>query len=310
VISAFLLIFFVITIIFVVAFLYVSSIIATLPKVRAINFTEKDNSETGRVIACIGDSLTHGNIGDCWVERLRQEFPKDIILNEGINGDVVWQVHQRIDPILKCKPDIAIIMIGSNDAMASFNKNSGERYKRNNSLPEVPTFEAMASFNKNSGERYKRNNSLPEVPTFENYQKLLSELIDHLSAIPKIALCTLPPIGEHQDSSINQHINKFNDCIKLTAQEKNTSLLPVSDSLWDELDKRLYPLRSDYDPNTLPILRRIYGGVIHHYVFKKSWDKVAESKGQWLLFDQIHLGERAAKIIFNLTKNYISSSQS
>ena len=280
-ISAFLLIFFVITIIFVVAFLYVSSIIATLPKGRAINFTEKDNSETGRVIACIGDSLTHGNIGDCWVERLRQEFPKDIILNEGINGDVVWQVHQRIDPILKCKPDIAIIMIGSNDAMASFNKNSGERYKR--------------------------NNSLPEVPTFENYQKLLSELIDHLSAIPKIALCTLPPIGEHQDSSINQHINKFNDCIKLTAQEKNISLLPVSDSLWDELDKRLYPLRSDYDPNTLPILRRIYGGVIHHYVFKKSWDKVAESKGQWLLFDQIHLGERAAKIIYKLTKNYISS---
>jgi lysophospholipase L1-like esterase len=284
VISAFLLIFFVITIIFVVAFLYVSSIIATLPKGRAINFTEKDNSETGRVIACIGDSLTHGNIGDCWVERLRQEFPKDIILNEGINGDVVWQVHQRIDPILKCKPDIAIIMIGSNDAMASFNKNSGERYKR--------------------------NNSLPEVPTFENYQKLLSELIDHLSAIPKIALCTLPPIGEYQDSSINQHINKFNDCIKLTAQEKNISLLPVSNSLRNELDKRLYPLRSDYDPKTLPILRRIYGGVMHHYIFKKSWDKVAESKGQWLLFDQIHLGERAAKIIFNLTKNYISSSQS
>ena len=233
------------------------------------------------MIACIGDSLTHGNIGDCWVESLRQEFPKDIFLNEGINGDVVWQVHQRIEPILKCKPDIAIIMIGSNDAMASFNKNSGERYKR--------------------------NNNLPEVPTFENYQKLLSELIDHLSAIPKIVLCTLPPIGEHQNSSINQHINKFNDCIKLTAQEKNISLLPVSDSLWDELDKRLYPVRSDYDPNTLPIFRRIYGGVIHHYIFKKSWDKVAESKGQWLLFDQIHLGERAAKIIFNLTKNYISS---
>ena len=217
----------------------------------------------------------------CWVESLRQEFPKDIFLNEGINGDVVWQVHQRIEPILKCKPDIAIIMIGSNDAMASFNRNSGERYKR--------------------------NNSLPEVPTFENYQKLLSELIDHLSTIPKIVLCTLPPIGEHQDSSINQHINKFNDCIKLTAQEKNISLLPVSDSLWDELDKRLYPVRSDYDPNTLPILRRIYGGVMHHYVFKKSWDKVAESKGQWLLFDQIHLGERAAKIIYKLTKNYISS---
>ena len=278
----FFIIFLATVILIAVAFFYVSSIIATPPNGRAIDLAEQERPKIGRVIACIGDSLTHGNIGVCWVESLRQKFPKDIFLNEGINGDVVWQVHQRIEPILKCKPDIAIIMIGSNDAMASFNKNSGERYKR--------------------------NNSLPEVPTFENYQKLLSELIDHLSTIPKIVLCTLPPIGEHQDSSINQHINKFNDCIKLTALEKNISLLPVSDSLWDELDKRLYPLRSDYDPNTLPILRRIYGGVIHHYVFKKSWDKVAESKGQWLLFDQIHLGERAAKIIYKLTKNYISSS--
>ena len=277
----FLIIFLATVILIAVAFFYVSSIIATPPNGRAINLTEQEHPKIGRVVACIGDSLTHGNIGVCWVESLRQEFPKDIFLNEGINGDVVWQVHQRIEPILKCKPDIAIIMIGSNDAMASFNKNSGERYKR--------------------------NNSLPEVPTFENYQKLLLDLIDRLSTIPKIVLCTLPPIGEHQDSSINQHINKFNDCIKLTAQEKNISLLPVSDSLWGELDKRLYPLRSDYDPNTLPILRRIYGGVIHHYVFKKSWDKVAESKGQWLLFDQIHLGERAARIIYKLTKNYISS---
>ena len=277
----FLLVIVIASIIIVVVFLYVSSIIATPPKGSAEEFLESDHPKEGRIIACIGDSLTHGNIGVCWVESLRQEFPKDIFLNEGINGDVVWQVHQRIEPILKCKPDIAIIMIGSNDAMASFNKNSGKRYKR--------------------------NNNLPEVPTFENYQKLLLELIDHLSTIPKIALCTLPPIGEHQDSSVNQHINKFNDCIKLTAQEKNISFLPVSDSLWDELDKRLYPVRSDYDPNTLPIFRRIYGGVIHHYIFKKSWDKVAESKGQWLLFDQIHLGERAAKIIFNLTKNYISS---
>jgi lysophospholipase L1-like esterase len=277
----FFIIFLATVILIAVAFFYVSSIIATPPNGRAIDLTEQERPKIRRVVACIGDSLTHGNIGVCWVESLRQEFPKDIFLNEGINGDVVWQVHQRIEPILKCRPDIAIIMIGSNDAMASFNKNSGERYKR--------------------------NNSLPEVPTFENYQKLLSELIDRLSTIPKIVLCTLPPIGEHQNSSINHHINKFNDCIKLTAQEKNISLLPVSDSLWDELDKRLYPLRSDYDPNTLPILRRIYGGIIHHYVFKKSWDKVAESKGQWLLFDQIHLGERAAKIIYKLTKNYISS---
>ena len=264
-----------------VVFFYVSSIISTLPKGTANNLLQTKPIKTGRVIACIGDSLTHGNIGDCWVENLRREFPEDVFLNEGINGDVVWQVQKRIKPILACKPDAVIIMIGTNDAMASFDNDSGKRYKS--------------------------NNKLPEVPTFKSYQKLLPELIDSFSDVSKIALLTIPPIGENKDSAINSHVKKYNEFIELTAKNKNISLLPVSRLLWDDLSIRTYPFKSDYDPSPNPIMRRIYGGLVHHYVFKKSWDDVAKSKGQWLLFDQIHLGERGAKIVFNITKKYISS---
>ena len=264
-----------------VAFFYVSLIAATPPKGRADDLSKKLSLKSGRVIACIGDSLTHGNIGECWVESLRNEYPGDIVLNEGINGDVVWQVNKRIEPIINCSPDIIILMIGSNDAMASFNKKSGQRYKS--------------------------NNKLPEIPTFENYQKLLPKLLDRLNGTSKIAICTLPPIGENKHSAINQHVRKFNNFIELTANNKNINLIPVSDLLWDELSKRTYPVKSDYDPNSLPIIRRIYGGMMHHYIFKKSWDEIAKSKGQWLLFDQIHLGGHAAKILFNATKKYISS---
>jgi lysophospholipase L1-like esterase len=266
---------------FTAAYLYISSIIATPPKGRAKDLLLSNDSEDRRVIACIGDSLTHGNIGDCWVETLRNEFPEDIFLNEGINGDVVWQVQQRLEPILACKPDIVILMIGSNDVMASFNKKSGESYRR--------------------------NNKLPEVPTFESYQKLLPKLIDSLSASSKIAICTLPPIGENKDSIVNNHVNKFNKFIELIAKNKNITLLPVSKLLREDLSIRTYPSRSDYDPSTLPIIKRIYGGAVQHYIFKKSWDEVAKSKGQWILFDQVHLGERGAKIVFNIVKKYISS---
>ena len=264
-----------------VVYFYVSSIAATPPKGRADDLSQELSLKSGRVIACIGDSLTHGNIGECWVERLRNEYPEDIVLNEGINGDVAWQVNNRIESIVNCSPDIIILMIGSNDAMASFNKKSGERYKS--------------------------NNKLPEIPTFKSYKKLLPKLLDRLNGTSKIAICTLPPIGENIDSAINVHIRKFNDFIELTANNKNINLIPVSNLLWDELSKRTYPVKSDYDPNSLPIIRRIYGGMMHHYIFKKSWDEIAKSKGQWLLFDQIHLGERAAKILFNATKKYISS---
>jgi acyl-CoA thioesterase I len=101
-------------------------------------------------------------------------------------------------------------------------------------------------------------------------------------------LCTLPPIGENKDSQINQHVNQFNDFLRQIAQEKNLSLLPVSENLWNDLAMREFPYINDYNPNSISLLRRIYGGVMHHYIFKHPWDKIARSKRQWLLFDQIH----------------------
>ncbi len=250
------------------------------PQGRAQDYLDQEVMPQGRLIICIGDSLTHGNLGTCWVEHLREEFPQDIFLNEGINGDVIWQVHERLEPILKCRADLAILMIGSNDAMGSFDQSSGKYYKNNNKLPDIPTFDA--------------------------YKKLLPELIDRLSEIPNIALCTLPPIGEYPDSAINQHIGKFNVFIKKTAEDKNISVLDVSDSMWNELSKRTYQVKKNYNPKMTVIAKDMYGARIQHYVFKKPWDRIAESRGQWLLFDQIHLGERGARVMLSLTKEYIS----
>ena len=87
-------------------FVYVLIITVKLPQGRAIEMIEKGRPKIGRLVACIGDSLTHGNLGVCWVNHLRHEFPNDKFLNEGINGDVVWQVHERLEPILKCHPDV------------------------------------------------------------------------------------------------------------------------------------------------------------------------------------------------------------
>ncbi len=250
------------------------------PQGRAQDYLDQEVMPQGRLIICIGDSLTHGNLGTCWVEHLREEFPQDMFLNEGINGDVIWQVHERLEPILKCRADLAILMIGSNDAMGSFDQSSGKYYKNNNKLPDIPTFDA--------------------------YKKLLPELIDRLSEIPNIALCTLPPIGEYPDSAINQHIGKFNVFIKKTAEDKNISVLDVSDSMWNELSKRTYQVKKNYNPKMTVIAKDMYGARIQHYVFKKPWDRIAESRGQWLLFDQIHLGERGARVMLSLAKEYIS----
>ena len=264
------------------AFFYVAKIISTLPVGRAEDYLNKQSQTNKKIVACIGDSLTHGNVGQSWVDYLRLEFKDTIFLNEGINANTSWQVLQRLEPILECKPDVIILMIGTNDALGSFDVNSGLRYKR--------------------------NNKLPEVPTFDKYKEYLPKIIERLSVSSKVAICTLPPIGENKESKVNQHVNQFNDFIKIVAKQKNIHLLQVSDSLWSDIDSRTYPSEIDYNPKSIPLLRRIFGGIFHHYLFKKSWNDIAESKGQWILFDQIHLNERGANIVFNLVKSFISKS--
>ena len=266
----------------VAAFFYVSKIISTLPVGRAEDYLNKQSQTNKKIVACIGDSLTHGNVGQSWVDYLRLEFKDTIFLNEGINANTSWQVLQRLEPILECKPDVIILMIGTNDALGSFDVNSGLRYKR--------------------------NNKLPEVPTFDKYKEYLPKIIERLSVSSKVAICTLPPIGENKESKVNQHVNQFNDFIKIVAKQKNIHLLQVSDSLWSDIDSRTYPSGIDYNPKSIPLMRRIFGGIFHHYLFKKSWNDIAESKGQWILFDQIHLNERGAYIVFNLVKSFISKN--
>ena len=137
----FILVLIAVAITFAAAFFYVSKIISTPPKGRAEDFLSRNVKSDKKIIACIGDSLTHGNIGQNWIDYLRKEFPNDVFLNEGINANTAWQVIQRLDPILQCQPDLIILLIGTNDALGSFDINSGLRYKKNNELPEVPTLE-------------------------------------------------------------------------------------------------------------------------------------------------------------------------
>jgi lysophospholipase L1-like esterase len=264
------------------AFFYVAKIISTLPRGRAEDHLSINDISGKKIIACIGDSLTHGNIGQSWVDYLRKEFPNDVFLNEGINANTAWQVIQRLDPILQCQPDLIILLIGTNDALGSFDINSGLRYKK--------------------------NNELPEVPTLEKYKEHLNELIEKIGMQSKIAICTLPPIGENVNSEVNQHVNLFNDYIELIAKQKNLTLLPVSEALWREMESRAYPLRSEYNPKTRLLFKRIFGGIFHHYLFKRSWNDISKSKGQWILFDQIHLNERGAEIVYKLVKDFISKS--
>ena len=84
--------------------------------------------------------------------------------------------------------------------------------------------------------------------------------------------------------------------------------MSVSDALWSDIQSRTYPSKLEYNPKVIPLFRRIFGGIFHHYIFKKSWNDISSAKGQWILSDQIHLNERGAEIVYKLAKDFIAKS--
>ena len=148
------------------------------------------------VVLCLGDSLTHGRIGHDWVADLRARHPEWHVVNAGINGQVTWQMLQRVDELLALEPAAVLLLTGCNDCMASLDRADGEAYRDGNDLPQVP-----------------------DLPWFE---RCLGELLERLEGVPT-AVLTLAPLGEDGVD----HVDPFNGVIRRLAPV----VLPLNERL-------------------------------------------------------------------------------
>ena len=138
-----------------------------------------DKEYNKKLVVFAGNSITHGRVGYDWVRSLSLNDTSKIYLNAGMNGDLAWNVNQRIDEIINCDPDLVFLLIGSNDAMGSLSKDAGEFYKKFKNLTRLP---ALGWYEK-------------------NYDQILQKLLKSTSA--KIILITIPWVGEREDSKNN-----------------------------------------------------------------------------------------------------------
>ena len=149
-----------------------------------------DKEDNKKLVVFAGNSITHGRVGYDWVRSLSLNDTSKIYLNAGMNGDLAWNVNQRIDEIIKCDPDLVFLLIGSNDAMGSLSKEAGEFYIKFKNLPLLPALDWYE----------------------KNYDQILKKILKSTSA--KIILITIPWVGEHEDSKIISIIKDHNKVIK------------------------------------------------------------------------------------------------
>lgn len=232
---------------------------------------------TQKVVVCVGDSHTHGFVGANYVRLLEQQFvDKEIqFVNAGINGNLAWNVLQRLDDIIACQPDMVTLLVGTNDVNATFS----------------PEWE----------ENYRQQQGIPETPSIGWYQENIEAIIERLQTetSAKIAILSLPMLGEDLESESNQKIIQYNALLAEIVQQKNITYLP----LHQQLSKLLSPESSPPPYNgEIDLMTR---AMFQHHILRKSWDDISGQNGFDVLTDHIHLNDKAAKVIANLVASLL-----
>ena len=99
-------------------------------------------------VVCIGDSITHGRTSSDYVALLQERFrPKGYrFVNAGRNGDLAYNVLQRLEAVIACRPSWITLMVGTNDVYAALSTANAHETMEQMGLPERPTREAFRRY--------------------------------------------------------------------------------------------------------------------------------------------------------------------
>ena len=251
-----------------------------LPENNPKEFISKGGKQAGqKVLVCVGDSITHGTVSFDYVKMLRSALaPKSIsVVNAGINGETAWNVLKRADDIIACNPDYITILIGTNDANGSFSPVVAKRQFKDMGIPQAPD----------------------EVWFRENLTKLCETLKSRTRA--RIALLSIPPIGEEPEHPAFKQARKFSAIIKDVAQKEGVTYIPLNEKLTEMLAASGHRPRFSYSPEEFIM----YRSIARHFFLGQSYDKISEIHGYYLLTDSLHLNGRAAGAVAEMIEGFV-----
>jgi acyl-CoA thioesterase I len=245
-------------------------------------FLKRGRQTTTRaVVLCAGDSITHGAVSADYVEMLERRFAADgyAFVNAGVNGNLAYNLLQRLADAIACRPDVVTVLIGTNDVNATFSQ----------------AWE----------DSYRKEQKLPEKPTLAWYRLNVERIIDRLQSETdaRIAVLDLPMLGEDLASDMNKRVNDYNAVLHAVAADKRVTCLPVHEKLRALLPQNHAP--PAYEGKKGPVIR-VW---IKHFIQRKSWDAVSADHGLALLTDHIHLNDKAAAVIAALIGDFLTSSR-
>jgi lysophospholipase L1-like esterase len=234
-----------------------------------------------KLAVCAGDSITRGAVSVDYVSMLAARMPDWDFVNAGVNGELAYNLSQRIGDIVALDPDAVTILIGSNDVNSTFGLRAELGYMAVKRLPERPS------------PIFFRENLVGIVRTLKRETRA------------RIALVSIPPIGEDLGHYAYLRTEEYALIIKEVAKEEGTEYLPLHERLCSYLEDLPQTAERPLDFRRFPAAQ-LRAGRMQRYL-GKSLDEISASNRFHILVDGIHLNSHGASTAADLVGSFLRS---
>lgn len=234
-----------------------------------------------RPVVVAGASIVRGRASVDFVQILRERFPSRDFVNAGVNGNVAWELLQRLDPITACRPAQVVILIGTNDVQGMLSADATREVRE--------------------------SKHLPEDPSLGWYAACMKEIVTRLQAAEaSVGLCSLPPIGQDLDAPVNVMVREANAVIRHACDSSGAAYLPVYERLTDLLASQGATRGPAWTGSWAPGV----ASLVEHFALGRSYDAIALARGWILSPDGVHMDSTGAGIIADAAADWLERQPS
>lgn len=233
------------------------------------------------IVVCLGASMVRGQVSYNFVNLLAQRMAEDgfQFINAGVAGDQAYNVSMRLDSVIDYQPDFVIILVGTNDVTATLSPTLARISRLTRKFPQPPSAE------------FYRYNMLSII-------KILKE-----KTSAKIALVSLPVLGEDLESIPNQRIREYNALLQEIADEEQVGYLPVYELQEGYLREAQQGSGRPYESGGMLSIKAL----ARHYLLRQSFDEISRKHHFLLVTDGIHMNSRGAAFIADEVESFLRS---
>jgi lysophospholipase L1-like esterase len=238
-------------------------------------------------VACVGSSTTASKGTYRWIAELesRPQNGRFRFVNFGVGGDLSFDTVRRVRRVSGLRPDRVIILIGTNDILASV----------------FPNFRRVVRVWK----------GLPHEPTPQRFRENLGLITRRLrrETDARIALSSLAPVGEdpHSVDAVQSRLNglcaAYNDVIREVSAREGTDYIEFYEAFQDELDRS--KTAKPFTRFSFLSFYRDY--LVREMVLRRSFDEISRINGWKFHIDGVHLNTRGGRILTEAVQRFLDS---